>query len=169
MKLLGTMFLAAIATTVILSGCSSAPGGGSNPTTSTNEATTSSAPSKTAGAAPSTTESSSDAEATSATLPTDPLDPVMVYALCKAQTISYVSKSYNATWAPFEEAITAVRDDGVIGIYIETIDKETANEMASVCQIGGTIGAPEWASYGVDSRISDRDFIVADLTSHAQA
>ncbi|KGJ79264.1 hypothetical protein GY21_05565 [Cryobacterium roopkundense] len=86
----------------------------------------------------------------------------MVYALCKAQTISYVSKSYSATWAPFEEAITAVRDDGVIGIYIETIDNETAKEMASVCQIGGTVGSPEWASFGVDSRPSDRDFIVAD-------
>ena len=169
MKLLGTMFLAAIATTVILSGCSTAPGGGSNPTTSTNEAPTSSAPSKTAGAAPSTTESSSGADATSATLPTDPLDPVTVYALCKAQTISYVSKSYNATWAPFEEAITAIRDDGVIGIYIETIDNETANEMASFCQIGGTVGSPEWASYGVGSRISDRDLIVTGLTSHAQA
>jgi hypothetical protein len=102
-------------------------------------------------------------------LPTDPLDPVTVYALCKAQTISYISKSYNATWAPFEEAITAVRDDGVIGIYIETIDNETANEMASFCQIGGTIGAPEWASYGVGSRISDRDFIVRTLTAHEQA
>jgi len=166
MKLLGTMFLATIATALILSGCSSIPSGDSNPT---NEAVTSSAPPETSGAAPSTPAFSSGADATSETLPTDPLDPVLVYALCKAQTISYVSKSYSATWAPFEEAITAVRDDGVIGIYIETIDNETANEMASVCQIGGTIGSPEWASFGVDSRTSDRDFIVADLTSHEQA
>jgi len=166
MKLLGTMFLAAIATTVILSGCSSTPGGDSNPT---NEAVASSAPSETPGAAPSTPASGSGADATSAALPTDSLDPVMVYALCKAQTISYVSKGYYASWVPFEEAITAVRDDGVIGVYIETIDKETANEMASFCQIGGTIGSPEWVSYGVGSRISDRDFIVSTLTAHAQA
>jgi hypothetical protein len=172
MKLPGIVFLVTIATTVILSGCSSTPGGEAESSNPTNEAVASSAPSETSetpGPTPSTPASSPTADATVESLPTDPLDLVTVYALCKAQTISYISKSYNATWAPFEEAITAVRDDGVIGIYIETIDNETANEMASFCQIGGTIGAPEWASYGVGSRISDRDFIVTTLTAHEQA
>ncbi|WP_146071053.1 hypothetical protein [Cryobacterium sp. Y57] len=53
----------------------------------------------------------------------------------------------------------------MIGIYIETIDNETANEMSGVCQIGGTVGAPEWASYGVGSRTSDRDFFVSSRTN----
>jgi hypothetical protein len=110
MKRLGAKFFAIVGATVMLSGCIGVADSESTPT---NNAVAS-PPSGTAA----TPTPSLPGETTLETLPTDLLDPVMIHALCKAQTISYVSKSYNATWAPFEEATTAVRDDGVIGIYI---------------------------------------------------
>lgn len=166
MKRLGTLFLAAAVTTVIISGCTTTADGEPSPAKPTASSST---PTETPVAAPATPTPSPTAESTPESHPTDPLDLVEVYALCKAQTVGYVSKSYNASWVPFEEAITAVRDDGVIGVYIETIDIETGNEMASVCQVGGTLGSPEWASYGVQTRNTDRDAIVSSLTAHEQS
>jgi hypothetical protein len=69
---------------------------------------------------------------------------------------------------PTQANSAALRDDGVIGIYIENVDLETSSEGASVCQVGGTVGAPERVSLGARSRNSDREAIVSSITAHEQ-
>ncbi|POH62796.1 hypothetical protein C3B59_11325 [Cryobacterium zongtaii] len=105
-----------------------------------------------------------------------PLEPIDAFALCKAQTLSQASPASlsGISWAPFENAVTLVRDDGAIGIYIEATNENRAEgsdgrDIALFCRVGGTIGEPDWLGFGVGSRETDRDYILDILSRTDQA
>jgi len=103
--------------------------------------------------------------------PDSPLEIIDVYALCKAQTLYQIRPDdpSKVTWGSFGEAISLVRDDGYIGIYIEATNPNAPagadTDFALECKVGGTIGAPDWMSFGVQTRESDRDVILANLAA----
>ncbi|POH65235.1 hypothetical protein C3B59_09145 [Cryobacterium zongtaii] len=105
-----------------------------------------------------------------------PLEPIDAYALCKAQTLSLANPASPSgiSWAPFDSAISLVRDDGAIGIYIEATNENRAEgsdgrDIALFCRVGGTIGEPDWLGFGVGSRETDRDYILDILSRTDQA
>ena len=111
------------------------------------------------------------ASATPTRGPDSPLEIIDAYALCKAQTLYQISPDdpSKVTWAPFEEAISLLRDDGYIGIYMDATNPNApagaSTEFAIECKVGGTIGSPDWMSFGVQSRESDRNVILANLAA----
>ncbi|KRE22903.1 hypothetical protein [Agromyces sp. Soil535] len=108
-------------------------------------------------AAPSATPSSPPGTATNARGATTPIEAVDAYALCKAQTMVYYPGDFaKVQFASFESSPVLLRDDGRWFVYIEAHDENREPSLvdasASNCIVGGTIGAPDWLTFGVMSR-----------------
>ncbi|MGO4785220.1 hypothetical protein [Cryobacterium sp. W22_MBD10_FK3] len=105
-----------------------------------------------------------------------PLEPIDAYALCKAQTLSQASPASlsGISWAPFDSAVSLLREDGAIGIYIEATNENRAEgsdgrDIALFCRVGGTMGEPDWLGFGVGSRETDPDYVLEILSRTDQA
>jgi hypothetical protein len=80
-----------------------------------------------------------------------PLEAIDAYALCRAQTTGYYGDPGRLVFASFDDATVLLRDDGDWYVYME-VDDPSAGDLSeaagSECIVGGTIGEPEWQSFG---------------------
>jgi hypothetical protein len=104
------------------------------------------------------------------------LEAIDAYALCKAQTLAIIAPAElsGISWAPFERSTWLQCDDGAIGMYIEATNENRApgdegREVALYCEVGGTLGEPDWLSFGVGSREADQDALLDSLAATAQS
>lgn len=141
-----TVTVAAAAVALLLAGC--APAGPTTPATTAPPAETTPPP---------TTEMppASDTPATGSA--DRPLEAIDAYALCRAQTFAYYPGDFALVdYAPFSDATVLQRDDGDWFVYMEVDDGNRTPDLVesagSECIVGGTIGEPEWQSFGVISR-----------------
>ena len=86
-----------------------------------------------------------------------PLEAIDAYALCRAQTTGYYPGDFALVeFAPFVDATVLLRDDGLWFVYIEVSDGNREPALvdvgASNCIVGGSLGEPEWAQFGVVTR-----------------
>ena len=97
------------------------------------------------------------------------ITPQVAYDLCKQQIEAggYLAEGDPAkvTYAPFEQAVSVIRDDGYVGIYIEVTDGNNVNqpESALECVVGGTAETPDWYTYGIGTRADSREEIEESL------
>lgn len=131
---------------VLLAGC--APGGPVTPPTSEPPAETTPAP---------TTEMPPASDTPTGEGVDRPLDAIDAYALCRAQTYAYYPGDFALLdYARFADATVLQRDDGDWFVYIEVDDGNRTADLVesagSECIVGGTIGEPEWQSFGTISR-----------------
>jgi hypothetical protein len=150
--------LAAAGVAAVLAAC--VPGGPQPAPSSEPPATT---PVETPTPAPSETEMppASDPPTDTADRPLDALD---AYALCRSQTASFYPGDFGLLeFAPFTDATVLQRDDGDWFVYIEVDDgnrpADLVESAGSECIVGGTVGAPEWQSFGAISRDVAEDSI----------
>ncbi|HEU4757516.1 MAG TPA: hypothetical protein VFS72_12675 [Agromyces sp.] len=131
---------------VLLTGC--APGGPVTPPTSEAPAETTPIP---------TTEMPPASDTPTGEGADRPLEAIDAYALCRAQTYAYYPGDFALLdYAPFADATVLQRDDGDWFVYIEVDDGNRTADLVesggSECIVGGTIGEPEWQSFGTISR-----------------
>ncbi|GGI45963.1 hypothetical protein BCL57_001474 [Agromyces flavus] len=92
------------------------------------------------------------------------LDALDAYALCRAQTYAFYPGDFALLeYAPFTDATVLQRDDGDWFVYIEVDDGNRPADLVesggSECIVGGTVGEPEWQSFGTISRDVAEDSI----------
>jgi hypothetical protein len=122
----------------------------------TSPAVTSSPPTATPTAPPTTEPSARTSSST--------LEAIDAYALCKAQTTGHYPGDFALVeFAPFESATVLLRDDGLWFVYIEVHDENREPSLvdvaASHCVVGGTIGTPNWQTFGSMTREHSQEFI----------
>jgi hypothetical protein len=126
----------------------------------TSPPVTSPVPSATPTAPPTTSPTTEPSVRTSSST----LEAIDAYALCKAQTTGYYPGDFALVqFAPFESATVLLRDDGLWFVYIEVHDENREPSLvdvaASHCMVGGTIGAPQWQTFGTMTRDGSEEFI----------
>jgi hypothetical protein len=119
------------------------------------------------GATPSPTEAPPETPAPTVTVTAtpSPRGPDTEYDLfdawlsCRDLTTHFYDDPSRLDFVSFDQSDVQRRDDGLIYIYIETVDTSSseARELASECILGGTLGDPNQAQFGVRTRSDDRD------------
>lgn len=91
--------------------------------------------------------------------PETPYDEFHAWLSCRDLTTYFYPDPSRLEFASFDESEAVRRDDGLIYVYIETVDSasDEVKELASECILGGTLGEPNQAQFGVAVRSDDRD------------
>jgi len=91
--------------------------------------------------------------------PDTPYDAFHAWLSCRDLTTHFYEDPGRVEFASFDESEAVPREDGLIYVYIETVDSSSgeARELASECILGGTLGDPNQALFGVLTRTDDRD------------
>ncbi len=134
-----------------LAGCAS-PGGTSSPTTTAVPPETSAPPET---PAPTVTVTASPVERG----PDTEYDLFDAWLSCRDLTTHFYDDPGRVDFASFDQSDVQRRDDGLIYVYIETVDTSSgeARESASECILGGTLGDPNQVLFGTVTRSDDRD------------
>ncbi|WP_210480025.1 hypothetical protein [Naasia sp. SYSU D00948] len=145
MSLRRSLTMLPLASALLLAGCATPTGGGT----------------------PSPTEPPSPTPAPTVTVtappvergPDTPYDLLDAWLSCRDLTTGYYDDPGRVEFATFEESDVVRRDDDLIYVYIETVDDSAgdAREVASECILGGTLGDPNQAQFGIRTRSDDRD------------
>ena len=125
---------------------------------------TSEPPTASASATPPTSAPPTETPGASDRGPASSLEAIDAYALCKAQTTGYYPGDFaKVHFAPFDAASVLLRDDQSWFVWIDVDDENREPELvdvgASNCVVGGTLGEPEWWTFGTVSRDASADHI----------
>ena len=91
------------------------------------------------------------------------LEAIDAYALCKAQTmVNHPTAEVGRTlvYAPFDESVVASGPDSRWFVEVPTVDqsREPVTDSFTQCIVGGTIGDPQWTTYGESSESTEPYF-----------